>query len=291
MRDDSLVLPDGRRLAFTRVGDPRGRPVIHCHGGLSCRLEIAFADDLCKRLGLQWIAVDRPGIGGSDPARKGQPDTFPADVDALITALEIDRVAISGWSAGGPWALICAARRPERFYQVLTLAGMAPLRNDGDVRRLGMATDRLLFSRGRGARALARGWLEAVRHTPVPLLRPAIARMQRAGPDGDALPANMAASVATSLHDSLRPGVAGTLRDYRLLRDADWSLADLRVPVSIWHGDSDELLPVDHAQRLAAMIPDAHLYCVPDVGHFLPQRQLESIFCTALWEPEPGRAR
>lgn len=281
MQDDRLRLADGRRLAWLRVGDPRGRPVLHCHGGLSCRLEISFADELCRQLGLQWIAVDRPGIGGSDAAPGAGMTDFADDMAALMDALALESAAISGWSAGGPWALVCAARRPERFNQVITLAGMAPLRGQADIAALGMATDRLLFTEGATAQRLARAWLNAARHTPEALLRLATRRMLRAGPDAFALSAETPRGVAACLKQALSPGVDGTLRDYRLLRRPHWPLSGLRAPVLIWHGERDELLPFNHAERLAALVPGAHLYTL-EGGHFLPHRFLERVFRTSI---------
>ena len=36
-------------------------------------------------------------------------------------------------------------------------------------------------------------------------------------------------------------------------------LADVRVPVRWWHGDSDPFVPLEQAQRTAAILPDVEL--------------------------------
>src|SRR5258708_3828222 len=78
--DHHIVLPDGRRLSYADWGDPKGRPVLYFHGGLSCRLDIAFGDAEAKTHGVRLLAPDRPGIGGSDRARRRAVASWAADV-------------------------------------------------------------------------------------------------------------------------------------------------------------------------------------------------------------------
>ena len=66
----TLVLPDGRALGYLQVGLPDGPAVFHFHGHGSSRLEALMLEEQALALGLRVIALDRPGIGRSDP-RKG----------------------------------------------------------------------------------------------------------------------------------------------------------------------------------------------------------------------------
>src|SRR6478735_9158152 len=67
----AITLADGRRLAYLDAGDPDGRPVLCCQGGLSSRLDVLPAWPTAEALGVRLISPDRPGIGGSEfqPAR------------------------------------------------------------------------------------------------------------------------------------------------------------------------------------------------------------------------------
>ena len=274
----TLALPDGRALAWCRVGDPEGTPVLHCHGGLSCRLEIAFADALCRQLGISWIVADRPGIGGSDACAGRSITDWPADVAALADHLAIDRFAVTGWSAGGPYALACGVMLADRVSTVATIAGMAPLRGSEDIEALGLATDRWLFSLAHRMPGLCGAMLSLVRLTPAALLRGSVRRMLGQGVDFAVLPRETADDVTAALAESLRPGGAGTVFDYRRL-GGQWGFAleDVAVPVMIWHGTADDLLPYEHATRLFTEIPTAILEPRKDMGHFLLQRCLGDI--------------
>lgn len=50
-------------------------------------------------------------------------------------------------------------------------------------------------------------------------------------------------------------------------------LGDLRVPVTVVHGDDDPFFPLAHAHALAAEIPGARLVVLPGSGHGVPVRR------------------
>lgn len=266
-----MRLPDGRRLAYCEVGDPQGRPVLACHGGLSCRLELCFAEQACERLRVRLIAPDRPGIGGSGMQPGRRFGDWANDVSRLGDALGLGRFAALGWSAGGPYALACGALLPERVTRVASVAGISPL-EAGDVRKLGLLADRMLFPLARCAPWLASLALGGPRRVPRAMLRLGVALALRAADDPDvtALGASGAREIAANLEESLRAGSAGTVRDYRLLA-GEWGFSPgaVGVPADVWHGEGDGMVPSVHARRLAVLLPRACLHLVPARGHFL----------------------
>src|SRR5215831_6537705 len=114
LRDDAVELHDGRRLAFAEWGDPQGVTVFYFHGSpvsrLDCPDEVVTASSRVRLL-----TVDRSGIGGSDVLPRRTLADWPADVVELADALGVDAFAVTGWSAGGPYAAACAARIPARL--------------------------------------------------------------------------------------------------------------------------------------------------------------------------------
>jgi uncharacterized protein len=61
------------------------------------------------------------------------------------------------------------------------------------------------------------------------------------------------------------PFVPQALLRYPLRTDE--ALARLKLPVTIIHGEQDEIIDVDHSRRLAARFPAARLAVVPGAGH------------------------
>jgi pimeloyl-ACP methyl ester carboxylesterase len=100
-----------------------GAPMVMLHGtgpGAS------FLRPLLDRLdGMRVIAPDRPGRGRSEPvdlSRHGFRDGAVHWVGQLLDALELERVALSGHSMGGLWALWYALACPERVTRLVLLA-------------------------------------------------------------------------------------------------------------------------------------------------------------------------
>ena len=72
-------------------------------------------------------------------------------------------------------------------------------------------------------------------------------------------------------------GVVGT-RDDGLAAVAPWgfALADIRVPVAVWQGHQDAMVPYQHGVWLAEQVPtEAHLF--EDQGHLSLVTQLDRI--------------
>jgi pimeloyl-ACP methyl ester carboxylesterase len=59
--------------------------------------------------GARLISYGRPGYGGSDRVPRRRVADVAQDVADVADALELDRFAVAGRSAGAPHALACAA--------------------------------------------------------------------------------------------------------------------------------------------------------------------------------------
>jgi len=280
-----IRLPDGRRLGFAEFGHPGGQPLIGIHGGLSCRLEGIPCEECCLELGIRLILPDRPGIGRSDPQPQRQLLDWPNDLFALADALGLSRFALYGWSAGGPYALACALRNPERLTHVASVAGIAPLTHPKALSRLGLAADRLLFRLCRTSPGSAAALLSLARlRRPGATRRQLLRALERSGdPDAQLLAELEPGLLTASFYEAMRSGTHGTALDYALLaREWGFGLSDVPLPVEVWHGEEDGLVPVRHAHRLARALPGARLVLVPGRGHFLPWLHCRSLFASLL---------
>ena len=124
--EETVDLPDGRRLGFSEAGDSAGAPLLYFHGNPGSRLDFTSDryDEAFGAAGVRFIAADRPGFGLSDPKPgRGHAD-WPADVSRLADALGLDRFAVLGYSRGGRYALACAALIPERLTAVGVLSAV-----------------------------------------------------------------------------------------------------------------------------------------------------------------------
>ena len=115
-----VVLADGRTLAYRAFGDPGGRPVVNCHGGLVSGLDVAPYDAAARQLGVRIISPNRPGIGGSSPQPGRTTLDWARDVGALLNGLALPRASVLGWSMGGQYTLACGAQLADRIDRVVS---------------------------------------------------------------------------------------------------------------------------------------------------------------------------
>jgi pimeloyl-ACP methyl ester carboxylesterase len=178
-----------------------------------------------------------------------------------------------GWSGGGPHALACAALLPDRCRAAATLAGVAPYLNGGTLDFLaGMGPENVVEF---GAALEGREKLEQY-------LRQEAAALTGVTPDAiaDALgglvsevdaayaTGDFAARLLASFEHGCGESIEGWAEDdLAFTRDWGFDLADIRVPVSLWQGAQDRMVPFAHGQWLAEHVPGARVNLYDDEGH------------------------
>ncbi|MEL6531039.1 MAG: alpha/beta fold hydrolase [Pseudomonadota bacterium] len=66
-----LERPDGRKLAYTTVGDPSGRTVLHIHGEIAQFFLPQQTQYALAQANVRMVCLSMPGHGASDPPPKG----------------------------------------------------------------------------------------------------------------------------------------------------------------------------------------------------------------------------
>ena len=280
--DRRMRMPDGRWLTYADFGDPAGRPVFSFHGGLSCRLDVRFAAAFCRSEGIRLISIDRPGIGLSEYRATRSILDWPEDMAHLALMLGIDRFAVLGWSAGGPYALACAHRIPHLLTNVGTIGCMAPVDERPEtVRESGLQIDRILFPLVRRSPWIAGQFLRATKKLPAALLRRSLLHEVICQADRAVIESRDGAEIFDFYYESLRQGPWGAVQDYCLLGAAwGFSLQEITGQVQLWQGEDDRIVPLCQARWLAERIPGARLHLVPGQGHFLLRNSFSEILTT-----------
>ncbi len=280
----TIRLGDGRRLAYTQRGDPSGVPIIHHHGMPGSRLEHEAESEFYRSLGVRVITPDRPGYGLSDAQRHRRLLDWPRDVLELADALGIERFGVTALSGGGIYALACAAAIPGRIIEVAVTGCPGPMQRPGatDGMRLATRVGVWLGASAPWVISLGAGIVAVVvrRHA-----RFVVAQANRDKPPADvrwlSLPSVMGGAAET-LREALRFGVKGYVEDIRALaRPWGFPLDGIRVPVRLWHGDLDTVVPLQHGRYLASVIPGATLRVCPGEAHMLLWNHLAEVLLAA----------
>jgi pimeloyl-ACP methyl ester carboxylesterase len=259
-------------LCVESGGDPDGHPVL-VHGGTpgSRLMPDSTVLDAAER-GIHILSYDRPGYGGSTPQPGRSVGDCAEDVRAIAAAFGIERLGIWGISGGGPHALACAALLPDLVTAVASLASIAPFDAPGLDYYSGMGQAnlddvRLLLSDPEAARAKCKlDREEMLEGTPEGLF--AILESLLSPVDAAALTPEFAAFLVNSSKVGLATSDQGWWDD-GCAHLAPWGfeVADIRIPVQLWHGAQDQFVPFQHGQWLAAHIPGVEAHLSEADGH------------------------
>jgi pimeloyl-ACP methyl ester carboxylesterase len=268
--NQSITLENGRNLAYAEWGDPGGKPVFHFHGSSGSRLDRPPDEKMLS--GIRLITIDRPGHGLSDFKPEYRLLDWPDDVAALADHLDIDRFAVEGWSFGGPYAMACAFKIPSRVYAAGLISSFAPYDRPNSTD--GMAN----FNKAALGMAHRTPWLgkpfmrlqgRMMRGDPERLIK----QMLSSVPDSDKElfeQPQTAVILLGSVQEAFRITSDGAAWEaIMLVRPWGFHLEEIKIPVSIWHGEIDVNDPLQCGQYLRDKIPNAQATFFPGEGHFL----------------------
>jgi pimeloyl-ACP methyl ester carboxylesterase len=273
--DRTHTLADGRVVAYATAG-PEDAPAVVFHHGTPQEAEkyAPFVSAVTSR-GLRWVARSRPGYAESS-RRPGRTVAHDAgDVAELLDVLGVERFVSMGWSGGGPHALACGALLAPRCAGVGVIAGVASYVDSTAAGRDfldGMAPENHEeFGAALVGESALRDYLvpqgAALAEVTGEQVGEALGGLVDA-PDLAVLTGEYADAVAESFRAAVSHGIDGWLDD-DLAFTSPWGFAleEIRVPVSLWQGDQDRMVPFAHGRWLAEGLPDVRAHLLTGEGH------------------------
>lgn len=257
--------------------------LLYHHGQPGSSRPYAVLARLCADRGLRLVTYSRPGYGSStrraDGERSWQVADDVADAVTVLDALGAAAFVTLGWSGGGPRAIACAALLPERCAAAVSLAGVAPYAAEpgtsdamGEPWFEGMAPDNVRDYRaslaGEAAlRPLLEEQADGMRGVTAEQVAGAMASL--APPvDIAAMTGEQAEWLAGSFRDAVREQVGGFLDDALItMRPWGFDVGSVQVPVAVWQGTEDLMVPVGHGRWLATHVGGATAHIQEGEGH------------------------
>jgi pimeloyl-ACP methyl ester carboxylesterase len=278
-----FVLDSNRRVAvhLTRAVWPAAadaataeRVVVFCHSAPGAGLFDPDPDET-SAANVILLSVDRPGYGRSDPVPAGKWTTVASaadDIAAVLDSMQVERVGVVGWSAGGRVALALAARHPELVDRAAVVATPAP---DHEVAWIDPEQrgelERLAGLGPEDARSELTGRLRSLVPTD-PFSGEALWLLAAVTSDEPALRAEgVRPRLGEMLRSAFAQGAGGLAADILGYCTQPWGFEpeDVRTRTLLLYGTHDPLAGPKHGQWWEEHLPDASLEVVPDAGHLL----------------------
>ncbi len=269
-RVGTVEVEGDRVVGWAEFGHPDGDPVLWFHGTPGACLQVPpTVDAVALGLGFRVIAVERPGTGRSTDHRYRRVIDIGADVEQLADRLELERFAVVGLSGGGPYTLAVARSLPDRVVVASLLGGLGPVRGPDAVAS---------YTRALRFAAVP---LEVLR-TPVGDLVGSLVRLARPVADpvfeayarflgfADRPVLSDPTFKAMFLHDLITADELRSVAHDMALFARHWGfrLDEVEVPVVVWQGLADVIVPPSHGHHQAARLPRGELRVREGQGHF-----------------------
>jgi non-heme chloroperoxidase len=251
-----VQMPNGISLNVIIKGD--GPPVILVHGCPGCAYDWTPVGDALASHGYRVIAYDRAGYGHSEPRSEGHDYTIEYAVEELLdllSALDVSKAVVVGWSYGGGIAMLAAKRNPSRISRLVLVGSVGPGSEDVPLHPL--------FNALNAGPVVA--WLRAVPPASRALQR-SVSREMFGGEHPTpawwlaAFEANLAGSAAKRTYRN----------EVLAFRGVGPDPTGITGPVLVIHGEADRIVPVSIAAEIHRRTPRAELLIVPGGSHMLP---------------------
>jgi pimeloyl-ACP methyl ester carboxylesterase len=267
-----IATPDGRSLDLYVAGPTDGTVLLFHDGTPGAGTPGRRFLEAAQERNLRYVAFSRPGYGGSTRRPGRNVADVAEDAVTVLDHLGAERCYTMGWSGGGPHTLATAALLPDRVIAATAVASVTPYEAEGLDFLAGMGAENIVEF---GAALAGSAALQPLLEAQWPALR-TVAPGDIADALGDLIPpvdraaltGELAEEMAEDIHTALAAGIWGWHDDdLAFTRPWGFDLSSIRVPLSIWQGAQDRMVPYAHGVWLAAALPGAHAHLLPDHGH------------------------
>ena len=256
--DTTLQLHDGRSLAYAEYGASSGNVLFYFHGGADSRLEARLLAKAAKQADVRLIGVDRPGMGRSSFQAGRCLLDWPDDIVELADHLHIERFAVVGISGGGPYALACAYKIPDRLIACGIVGGEWHNRHTFSflTQFLPWLVIPILGYFFRNEERARKSMLRLTPHFPE------VDRQSLALPEITDL-------FTASFVEAFRQGAKGPACDGMIVRRPwGFKLGEITFPaLYLWHGELDTDVPIAMGRAVARQLAHCKATYYPNDGH------------------------
>ncbi|MEY2693852.1 MAG: hypothetical protein RL142_200 [Actinomycetota bacterium] len=270
METKLVTLSDGRKFELLIAGTPQSNAIVFHHGTPGASNTWTSWMNEVEKLGGFTFSYSRPGYGQSDRHEGRTVRSNSIDIAEVLEILGITQIVSIGWSGGGPHALADSTLPQSRG--VISIAGVGAFGADDLDFLEGMGEENHVeFGAAVEGPAAIENWMkkfspEIAVVTEEQIIEAFGGLIGEA--DKKALREGAAEETASSYRKSLEVSYYGWLDDdLAFVQPWGFDITKISVPVELWQGNDDFMVPHAHGYWLEKEIPTAKLVFIPGEGH------------------------
>jgi len=275
--NNTILLPDKRQLGYAEYGVGNGLPVFMFHGNPGSRLSWGYFPDCPFIGGIRIIAPDRPGYGLSD-FNENAIESWPDDICKLADHLGIEKFSVLVVSGGGPYALACAWKIPDRLYSVGLLGSVGP--NKPEAVKGVIKSLRVLWKVAKPFFWLVKLQMRFMgmiaKKNPEKLMKQ-LRGLELSDQDKEVFDKPEIQRIF--IHDfpeAYRQNGIGSAYDATIPGNWPIPLNEIQIKVNIWSTEADQLVG-NMGRYLANKIPNCKANFIPDRGHLWAMENMSEV--------------
>lgn len=270
MQSRQFTLADGRNLDLLVGAGVNKSAIVFHHGTPSdATLWKSWINDFETR-GVFSFSYSRAGYGRSTRHVDRSVNDVLTDIQEVLNEYGVENFVSVGWSGGGPHAL--ATTGDPRCKGVLSIAGVGEYgAHDLDF-LAGMGPENHEeFGAALSGVATLTSWMDANANSLKTITgQQLIASLGGLISDSDkaVLTSQFAEDMADNFNSALQQSYYGWFDDdVAFIKNWGFDIRKITVPVSLWQGDQDLMVPHAHGKWLLSSIPTAQMTFKPGEGH------------------------
>jgi pimeloyl-ACP methyl ester carboxylesterase len=264
-----FTLSDNRLLTWFEYGDPQGLPIIifESIGGALPNHQDSTQYYFEKKL--RMIVIIRPGYGSSTSKERISYKGLSYDVIELLDHLRLKKVSVIGYSLGGAYGSVFAARYPQRVEHLGLFSSSLPW----NYMKQPLAPHLKIMLRAFNiAPDIFKYIMSLIMHStlrdPQKIYSKIAKRLNKT--DSQILTNTLwHERLGEQLRHRLMGGVKVYIQEYMMMiQNWDIELSEIQCATLIWHGDEDNLINIHDITLLANDIEYADLVIFKKQGHY-----------------------
>lgn len=257
----NLLQQQDRTISYRKLGNG-SRKILFFHGFPGSSAQIFPFQEFVESLDLEVLCLDRPGYNKTSPGNTEPFKQSNLDILTLTEELQWKQFEVISVSGGTPYLFSFLKDHSALASKVSIISGLGPICLPPFKRILPIKAQVSLF------------FLPTMPDIIFQLLlkKPQLIRLFLKPSSSDLGVLRKIENLKileTALHEAFLQNGIGPKQDAKAFL-SNWNLSVESLPsdISIWHGGEDQIIPVDMAKQLSALLTKARLFILPTEGHY-----------------------